>query len=563
MTSLLVGWDAKKSMTRRHWRVYHGASKNLKGRLAAEVAGNETGYILRDVPTGLNVVRVIAVNNAGTEDDWVAAGNSAFKVVSRDTQSPSTLTNSGASQVASAISVAVVFDPPSENEPATEVEVIRGADPSLGQLVAVVPAERGSDTGESGARTTTATVPAMPGRTGDRTVLSIRGRTKSAKHPGSVVTVPMTTVGYPNHDAVTFATIALATLTGIHTPTSNQRWEHGSYGGRLRACPPSSEWLGASTTDGWGLSGTGILAAEPSGAYYMTAATITVSTYDLGAVKDFWLECYDEAQRDPAELPMASLESRLLSAYSGPLEVPFLAGDDRNPDWAFQLIRSDGKPVRPLPMTRWQYRYGDTEPLGDWLEYVPGVHANGRYVQAQMIVHEPMGMNRVLVPYAYCRAWTPHAQAPMSSTPPHNGVLKPVGYAGLAVKENAAPQNIGTAPVTVTLYDTATPSRYVTASVDNGTFVVVYGGIYSVDFASSFSSDSNNFNLECYLWVNAVEQVFEFHRRIQTAGALGAASFNGVVSLATNDVVFVKVEASDDSKSWTPEALSFRISREE
>ena len=563
MTSLRVGWASKSSISRRFWRVYLSTSLGVKGKLVAEVPGGDTGYVLRDVKPGLNVVRILAVNNVGTEDEWAGASNTAYKMVTRDTQTPAAPVKAGASQVASAISASVVLDPPAENEPASEVEIIQGSDPSLGQRIAVAPVARGSDTGEGGARSPTATVPAMPGRTAVRRVLSIRNRTRSAQHPGSAVTVPITTVDYPNHNALVVGSIVTGTLVNIVAPVSNQRWEHGTYGARLRAVPPTSEWLGASTTDGWGLSGTGILAAEPSGSYYMTAATITISTYDLGSTKNWWLECWDEAQRDAAELPMANLESRLLNFYSGPLGINALAGDDRNVDWSFQAFRSDGKPTQPLPPTRWQYRYGDAEPLGDWLEYIPGIHARGRYVQARMILDEPMGMTRVLVPYAYCRVWTPHAEAPITNSLPHRGVLKPVGYAGLAIKENATAQNIGTSAVTVTLYDTATPFKYITSSTADGTFIVDYAGVYSVDFDASFSSDSNNFNLECYLWVNGAEQVFEFHRRIQTAGALGSAGFNGLVALAVGDVVFVKVEASADSKTWTPEALSFRISREE
>jgi hypothetical protein len=559
MSSLRIGWEAQRDATRRLWRIYLSEVETIKGKMIAEADGADTAYRIRDVPEGKWFVRVIAVNNAGTETDWklpVVTGSTASVVVSRDKEDPSTPTNAGANQVVNELSIQVTLDPPDENDPPQEVEVIQGPDASLGQLLTSAPAERGSETGDVGERTVTAPVPALPGRTGTRRVLSIRGRTKAAKHPGSAVTVPITTIDYPNHDSVVVGSVVTGTLTNIYAPISTDSWEAGTYGIRLRAHPPSTNWNG-----GWGTSGSGILANEPSGSYYVREAAITVATYDLGSAKDFWLECYDEAQRDANGLALTSVASKDLAYASGPVEVDRFSGGDRNVNWAFDLFRSDGKPRRPLPKTRWQYQTSLTTNLGDWQEYVPGARANGRYVRARMYLDEPTGFSRVEVPYAYVRAWTPHDQAPITPTPPHDGVLQPVGYAYLGLSEGTTAQDIGQSPVTVTYYE-GTPTTYaISASTTTGVFTVRHGGVYDVDFSSSFSGSNPGMTIECYLWVNTTEQDAEFHRSIGTANAIGSAAFGAQVSLATNDIVFVKVESDTNSRSWTPEALTFKMKR--
>lgn len=561
MTVLRVGWDAKQDALRKYWRIYLSERESDKGKLVAEVNGYDTGHVIRDVSEGKKWVRVLAVNTAGTETDWKSGpvkASTGTIVVNRKRQAPSTTNNAGAAPVVNELGMNVVLDPPDLNDPPQSVEVIAGSDPDLGQTVSVVPVERGSETGEGGARGVRASVPTLPGRTATRRVVAIRGVTKGAKHAGTVTTVPITTIDYPNHDATVLGSVVTATLTNVVAADSTNRWESGSYGVRTRANPPSTDWLG-----GWGLSGSGTLASEPSGAYRMTAATITISTYDLGSSKVFWLECYDEAQTDPDNLPFDVVESRNLIQPSGPIEIENLDGGERNNNWALYTTRSNGKPRRPLPPTRWQYRYGDSEPLGDWLEYVPGVRGNARYIQARMILAQPSGFNRVLVPYAYVRAWTPHDQAPVSNTQPHKGVLSPVGRAYMGLAEGTDPQNISTAAVTVVAYAGVPTTNYISASTTTGVFTVKYAGAYDIDFAASFSGSNPGMTIECYLWINTTEQAAEFHRSIGTANAIGSASFGMQADLAAGDAVFVKVESDTDSRSWTPEALTFKMKRVE
>ena len=557
MTTIRVGWNAKEDAIRRFWRIYLSERESIKGKLVAEIDGSETAYFIRNVKAGPHWVRVVAVNNANTETDWttdVAKEGTGSIVVTRQTKAPSTPVSAGAAPVVNELAVQVVMDPPDEDDPAQDVEVIQGSDPDLGQLVAVVPVDRGSETGEQGDRSTSAAIPHLPGRTSERRVLSIRGRTRGVKHAGSAVTVPITAIDYPNHDSVVAGSVVTGTLTNFPAPVSTQRWEAGTYGVRLRENPSTASWLG-----GWGTSSSGTMAAEPSGAHYMTGATLTMTTYDLGSAKDFWLECYDEAQRDGAALAMAKVASNRLEAPSNPLMIGNLDGGDRDGNWSMAMFRSDGKPYRPLERTRWQYRVGAAEPLGDWLEYVPGVRGNARYIQARMILSEPTGFARILVPYAYVRAWTPHDQAPITNDLPHRGVLSPVGYGGLYVGEGAVAQSVGTSLITVTAFDTAMTTYGIAASVADSTLTVRHAGVYKISETASFSG-SNNVNFENYLIIDGVQSGHEWHRAMG-GGDIGSAAFSCVCALDAGAVIHVAVICDAVSKSWTPNALNFSAIR--
>ncbi len=402
---LSVSWSAEPDLALRLWRVYLSESESDKGNLIAEAQPTERSYLIRDVTELEYHVRILAVSMAGTEEGWQKSQGNARYISTRTKTTPSALVSAGAAKTdTSGQTVTVVVDPPAATDPPAKVEVIKGSDAETGQLVGTVEVERSGITGEQGERTYS--LPAgvvSPGRrTGGGTeTLSLRAVDREGKRAGAATTVTVPHLDLANHHAVEIASIVGNTLSGISSPGSTDAWEvDATDGARLRQIPAGDDMTG------WGTGAAGILADCKFGQFYLPEAIITFDEYDLGATYAFGLECYDEARRKSAVAAWASRAGYLFRWPAFPAQDRELRDRDLGPEWAMRMTTGEGKPLRPLPSTVWEWRAGTSTPLsGTWLPYVPGLQVYARYVQVRMTLRDPMGQHQTISPRVYVRAW--------------------------------------------------------------------------------------------------------------------------------------------------------------
>ena len=410
---LQVQWDLSTDANRRYFRVYLSSSSEFKGELKAEVEPSATGYLIRNVTEGMWLVRVLSVGRGGTEENWTTSGGSSQILITRQKVKPGAHANVAAMNVQGTVGKVVAVDPPAAGEPPQTVEVIKGPDEDRGQLVGTYTQESTGTTGEQGQRTQSVHLATLPGRRtgGGSESVAVRAVTTGGKASGAVTTVSVPFLDMPNHTPTVLSSIVGDVLVGYDVAVDTDPWEiDAAEGVRLKAIPASEDITSA---NGWGTSGSGLYADNPSGARYLVAGTITSQEIDLGAVKTFVLECYDEAQRD-AENVFAAIESRRLNDFVTspadwiPPESQIDESVDGSPIWAFRLLKSDGKALRPLPPTFWEYRIGDTSPLsGDWHPVAIGAMVRGRYVETRFTLADPLGMHQISSPRVYARAWVP------------------------------------------------------------------------------------------------------------------------------------------------------------
>lgn len=402
---LQVSWGAQPDTALRLWRVYLSESEDDKGDLITEVQPTGRTCIIRDVTEATYWIRVLAVSVAGTEESIRRSQASVRYVATRTRTTPSALTNAGGGKVDNSQATKVIVDPPPATDPPVKVEVIKGASAETGQLVGTVEVERSGITGEQGERQASVSIPAQPGRrTGGGTeTLSIRAVDAEGKKAGAATQVTVPHLDLANHYAVEIASIVGSTLSGISSPAGTDGWEaDATDGARLREIPTI-----ANLDSDWGTVGSGLFASQPVGAFYVTEETVTFDEYDLGTTYAFALECYDEAQRKSAAGAWSSIDVRRLKHWKlFPSGDPEIRPNDLGPEWLMRMVTIEGKPLRPLPPTKWEWRAGTSSPLsGDWLPYVPGLQVYARYVQVRMTLRDPMGQHQTICPRAYVRAW--------------------------------------------------------------------------------------------------------------------------------------------------------------
>lgn len=405
MRPLRISWDAVVDANIASWRIYLSTCHLDKGERIAEVAPDDRTFTTRPLPDAQYHVRVLAVSFGGTEEDWQLTRGQDRLTVSAARAEPDDLVNPGAALVSGETGIRIVADPSVES-PAHHVEVIRGPDEYRGQLVGTLDIPHEEFVGDLTGRAASFLLPALPGRRtggGDMKLL-LRPVTREGKRGGTAASVEVPYLDLPNHTPTVLASIVGTTLVGITAAVNTDPWEtDATDGARLKEIPQSSD---LTVANGWGTSGSGLFADNPSGARYLIEGVITTDEIDLGAVKTFVLECYDEVQRKTAAGALATIESRRLEFPSAPHLDPATADTTIGPDWCFRFLQSDGKPLRPLPASFWEHRIGDTTPLsGDWLPHVPGTRHRGRYVESRFTMSEPVGLHQLICPRAYMRAW--------------------------------------------------------------------------------------------------------------------------------------------------------------
>jgi len=409
---LRADWDVQPDANRRILRVYLSRTAGAKGSLQAELDPVAQSYLIRNVGEGSVWVSILSVSRAGTEEDFGTSAAVGRMLVTRQKTKPSAVTNAAVAIIGGP-SKAVRFDPPDADDPPQKLEIIKGPDEHRGQIVGTVEAERTGTTSDQGQSTQSVPLPSLPGRRTGGGVESVVVRAVNAggKASGAATALTVPYLDMPNHTPTLLSSIVGTTLVGYQAAGNTDAWEYDATDGvRLKAIPNSDQITDA---NGWGTSGSGLYADNPSGARYLVAGTITSDEIDLGAVRTFVLECYDEAQRDAADV-FADIESRRLNDFVTspvdwiPPESQVDEAVDGSPIWAYRLLQSNGKAMRPLDTTLWEYRIKDTSPVdGDWLRATTGALLRGRYIETRFTLSDPLGMHQVSSAVVYARAWVP------------------------------------------------------------------------------------------------------------------------------------------------------------
>ncbi len=98
------------------------------------------------------------------------------------------------------------------------------------------------------------------------------------------------------------------------------------------------------------------------------------------------------------------------------------------------------------------------------------------------------------------------------------------------------------------------------AATDNITIGVSGGGIYYLSLASSFRG-SNNSNIHGAVFLGGVRQDgFEFHRKMGGAD-VGSASANGLLTLASTNVIDLRFSSDTDNTTVTVEHVNLTLVR--
>jgi len=410
-THLAVSWDSPGDAAMKFQRVYFADTLGDKGKLQAEVDPDERDYLIRDVTEGEYWIFILAVSHAGNEEDYKATQGKAKHVVTRvkDYNEPSALENVAAGKVSLSMGVSVSVDPPDKTDPPQKIEIIKGPDEYTGQLLGTVSIDRAGARGEGGQRGASVTLPAAPGRrTGNGTeTLILRGIDPDGRRAGPSTTRTAPHMDFPNHRPIDISSVVGSSLTNFTAPGSSSPLETDATDGvRLREIPAIVD---ATNGNGWGSPDSGLLTDIPSACRYLTSGTIRGTEVDLGAEYSFLLEVYDEAQRESAAGYLSSMKTKYARWPLNPTGSEDSWREPVGPWWTARYVRVDGKPVRPLFRTLWEFRASNSTPLsGVWTPAETGMMFRARYVQVQMTIKSPLGLHQVICPRAYARAWIPN-----------------------------------------------------------------------------------------------------------------------------------------------------------
>ncbi|RKY16271.1 MAG: hypothetical protein DRQ55_18340 [Planctomycetota bacterium] len=410
-THLAVSWDSPGDAAMKFQRVYFADTLGDKGKLQAEVDPDERDYLIRDVTEGEYWIYVLTVSYAGNEEDYKATKGKAHHVVTRlkNYNAPSALSEVAAGKVSLSMGVSVSVDPPDKTDPPQKIEIIKGDDEFVGQLVGTVDVDRSGARGEGGQRQASVTLPAAPGRRtggGDETLI-LRGVDTEGRMTGAATTRTTPHLDYPNHNPIEVSSIVGDSLTNVTAPATASALEIDATDGvRLREIPTIAD---ITTGNGWGSPDSGLLTDVPMGCRYLPEGTIYGTIVDLGAEMTFVLEVYDEAQRESAAGYLATMKTRYARWPLNPSVEPESRNVPLGPWWANRYVRGDGKPLRPLQRTLWGVRVSNVSDHSGvaWVAAETGMMFRGRYVQIRMTLKGPLGLHQVICPRAYARAWVP------------------------------------------------------------------------------------------------------------------------------------------------------------
>jgi hypothetical protein len=579
--TLDVSWTIPRGSTAKKWRVYAATSADLKGALVGEVDGNATSLKKTSIryAEGEWWVRVVGVSSAGVERPWRSAAFDKIRISRRSAriQQPSDLSSGGAAVCVPAPVVRVTAAKPKKTDPPAEIEVIRGPSVDRGHVVARVPLPQEEE--DDPAAGAPIGVPIEPPRANETLLVRAVSPGAHVGQDGAATSVSVVAPSrpLPGHEETILASIEGTTRVGFDAPAGDDPWElDATYGVMIKELPAGSAMTGAT----WGQGNSGPFADfyRFGGKFLNKPITITSTERDLGAVKDFALFCYDEAQIETAISPMWTRPATTLRHFPAwPADRLFLRDDELGPAAMMRFVTGEGKLREPIreDWHRWEYRVSSSSPVsGSWLPYVPGARLNGRYVQVRLTLEMPFGSHHLVVPKLAARAYIDHADddgtphdgvlLPVgheTDTGAHAGVLVPIGFGGLSLLDGSTAQALAAStPAKMTGFDTALAADgNVTVSAANDEITIGSGaaGTYRVEFAASFYVDADE-TIEVRLRKSALEQ--SLGATISADGTIRQIGFSGIIALATSDVLSVYVEASG-AVDFTPVDAQFVVQR--
>jgi len=133
-----------------------------------------------------------------------------------------------------------------------------------------------------------------------------------------------------------------------------------------------------------------------------------------------------------------------------------------------------------------------------------------------------------------------------------NSVLLDIdaAYGGMCVADaDTRIANVDQSVVTLTVMTDELPSLNVSVSTVNGTLTIDRSGTYQVFHQSSFTGTANT-SFKGHLYLNSSEHTFGWHRKLGATGDEGSASFGGIDSFVTNDVLSVGLESTSGSGNY-------------
>lgn len=416
-TNVRIDWTAEPDANRRYWRVYRSQDGEQKGKLVAEVAPGDRAYIDRNLNAGTYYWYILAVSLTGTEEDWYGHRRQASKTIDYHEVNVVVKAAGPAPKVVPVLNVVnqggvLPFQakPVQQGAQKVKIEVIEGSSVEQGKIVATADVPS-TNTPEQETATPIVLPATMPGLgSGEDKTLTLRYVSAEGRVPATTttqVTVPY--VDPPVHTSTTLSSVSGSTSTGLTSPAVTEGWEKGTYGIRLKQIPALTAMTAGS---GWGTPASGRLAGLPTGARYVTSATVTFDNYDLGSEKEFSLECFDNAARTSEYSDLATMSISESAFYPMvPTEFPFSTQFEVSPLWASAMHRMDGRPMHPSEPPRWQVRVTSiSATAGDWTDYVPMQMCRGRWVQTRMILNEPVGMSQLAVHDVQVRIWEAWSQ---------------------------------------------------------------------------------------------------------------------------------------------------------
>lgn len=551
--ALWVGWDAEPDTNRLYWRVYLSEDSDTKGELVTEMNPTETEYVIRDgVSEEIDYyVSIVPVGLGGTEGFWRGSGRVKYEQT-KSFVVPS-IPDAAVGGGGGGGRLKVWVRPVAKKDPPAKLQLIQGGDAATGKLVLEVPitsSEKVTDGDSQKAEMLDVTL--LPGqRTGGAAVTYTVRPVNEAGHPGPVTTKVVQPLDEPNATAITIASIVGNVLTNFSGAATADGWEYdGANGLQLREIPAASAMTAGS---GWGTYGSGgLLDSLKLGAHYVTSATVRSKIVDLGAVKTFSLEMYDEAGR---ETNISSVfDTRTMASLPYVYRPSAAEGwQDRSlgPEWVSRFVTGAGESILPVEQPEWQYRIGDTVAAltgSSWIEGIPMPRIRGRHVQVSIHPKELMGVHRWIAPKVYVRAWVEHAETTLAQKP-HDGVLVPVGQAGIYFDNSSQAHILNITAAPIVGWDGKMTESDITANTSNGTLVVGTSGTYYVYCTANFTGSANT-EMHGHLRIGGVEQFPGFHRKL-SGGDVGSAAFGGHMSIAAGATLSLWMDSDADSKSAT------------
>jgi len=119
-----------------------------------------------------------------------------------------------------------------------------------------------------------------------------------------------------------------------------------------------------------------------------------------------------------------------------------------------------------------------------------------------------------------------------------------IAYAGISIADNATAQSIpnGATYTKMINFDAAENQRNATGDFANSQILPLADGVYSIDSSFSYKVGTNNTISYMALFVNGVEiENIHLTRKISTGGDIGSASFTGIHSMSSGDVVDIRI----------------------